>query len=198
MANHTGIVILAAGSSSRLGQPKQLLKYKDKSFLRHAAETALASACDGPAVIVTGALHEELFKECNDLPISLVYNSNWQHGMATSIQTGLKALERALPNDLRGALVMLCDQPLITTAHLDNLLDMFAAHRSQDIVATTYDGTTGVPAIFSREVFPKLYQLKGDKGARHLFTDPEQRLYTVPFTRAAIDIDTMEDYEGLL
>lgn len=198
MANYTGIVILAAGSSSRLGQPKQFLKYKDKTFLRHAAETALASACDGPAVIVTGALHEELFKECSDLPISLVYNANWQHGMSTSIQTGVRALEKARPNELKGALIMLCDQPLITTAHLDNLLDMFTAHQAKDIVATAYDSITGVPAIFSREQFPKLYQLKGDKGARQLFTDPEQRLYTVPFTRAAIDIDTMEDYEGLI
>jgi len=198
MANHTGIVILATGNSSRLGQPKQFLKYQDKTLLRHAAETALASACDGPAVIVTGALHEELFKECNDLPIGLVYNSNWQHGMATSIQTGLRALEKARPNELKGALIMLCDQPLITAAHLDNLLDMFTAHQHRDITATAYADVIGVPAIFSRELFPKLYQLKGDKGARQLFTDPEQRLYTVPFTRAAIDIDTMEDYEGLI
>jgi molybdenum cofactor cytidylyltransferase len=147
MANNVGIIILAAGSSSRLGQPKQLLKYKDRTLLRLTVETALASRYDGPLLIVTGALHDELFKECSDLPISLVHNINWQQGMATSIHTGLRALVRAKP-ETAGALILLCDQPLITTEHLNNLLDMFAHRKYQGMVATAYASTIGAPRYF--------------------------------------------------
>lgn len=196
MIDSIGIIILAAGSSSRLGQPKQLLKYKDTTLLRHTVETALASRCGGLVLVVTGALHDELFKECSDLSMSVVHNVNWQQGMSTSIHTGLRALVRAKP-DTSGALIMLCDQPLITAAHLDNLLDIFAHHRYQGIVATAYANTIGPPAVFSRDLFEQLYQIKGDKGARELFNDPEQKLVTVPFKPAAIDVDTMDDYEGL-
>lgn len=195
--DNIGIIILAAGSSSRMGQPKQLLKYKDTSLLRHAVETAQASRGKGPLLVVTGALHDELFKECVGLNISVAHNTNWQQGMATSIHTGLRALTRANTNTT-GALIMLCDQPLITTEHLNNLLDMFAHHRSQVIVATAFANVVGSPCIFSREVFEALYQLKGDKGARQIFDEPPQKLVTVPFKPAAVDVDTMEDYEGLL
>lgn len=197
MDNYTGIIILAAGSSSRLGQPKQLLKYKDKTLLRHAVETAVASRRGGPILVVTGALHDELFKEFSDLPVSLVHNINWQQGMATSIHTGLRALVRTAP-DTTGALIMLCDQPLITTEHLNNLLDIFAHHKYRGMVATAYASTVGAPAIFCRDMFEELYLLKGDKGARQIFDTSEQKLTTVPFKPAAIDVDTMEDYEGLM
>jgi molybdenum cofactor cytidylyltransferase len=146
--------------------------------------------------VVTGALHDELFKEINDLPVSMAHNVNWQQGMSTSIHTGLRALVRTQP-DTTGALVMLCDQPLITTEHLNNLQDIFAHHRNQGIIATAYANTLGAPAIFSRDLFEQLYQLKGDKGARKLLDDPEQKLSTVPFKPAAVDVDTMEDYESL-
>jgi molybdenum cofactor cytidylyltransferase len=194
--DNIGIIILAAGSSSRMGQPKQLLKYKDTSLLRHAVETAQASRCKGPVLIVTGALHDELFKECIDLNVSVAHNTNWQQGMATSIHTGLRALTRDNA-ETTGALIMLCDQPLITTEHLNNLLDMFLHHQQKVIVATAFANVVGSPCIFSREVFEELYKLKGDKGARQIFEDPPQRLVTVPFKPAAVDVDTMEDYENL-
>ena len=196
MINQIGIIILAAGNSSRLGQPKQLLKYKGKTLLAHAIETAQASRSTGQIFVVTGALHDELFRECNSVSVSIVHNVNWQQGMSTSIQTGLRALVRTNP-DISGALIMLCDQPLVTIAHLDNLLDIAAHHNNQGIVATSYNHTVGAPAVFSRELFEQLYQLKGDKGARHLFDDPEQRITTVPFKPAAVDVDTMEDYKNL-
>jgi molybdenum cofactor cytidylyltransferase len=196
MANHIGIIILAAGNSSRLGQPKQLLKYKDKTLLTHAMETAIASRHGGPVMVVTGALHDELFKECNNLQVSMVHNVNWALGMSTSIHSGLRALVRSQP-DASGALVMLCDQPLITTEHLNNLMDIFEHHKNQGMVATSYANTIGVPAVFSRDLFEQLYQIKGDKGARDLFDNPTQKLITVPYKPAAIDVDTMEDYEKL-
>lgn len=194
--DNVGIIILAAGSSSRMGQPKQLMPYKEKTMLRHTAETALASRCKGPKLVVTGALHDELFKEISDLNMSVVHNTNWQMGMATSIHTGLRAMVRAHP-ETSGALIMLCDQPLITTNHLDNLLDIFAHHHHKVMVATAFANVVGAPAVFSRDIFEQLYQLKGDKGARQIFDEPPQRLVTVPFKPAAIDVDTIEDYENL-
>jgi molybdenum cofactor cytidylyltransferase len=193
--SNVGIIILAAGSSSRLGQPKQFLNYKGKTLLGHAIETAQA-ARGNPILVVTGALHDELFKECNSLQVSIAHNVNWQQGMSTSIHTGLRALVRAQP-EVKGALVMVCDQPLITTEHLNNLLDIFAHHRYQGIVATAWANVIGSPAVFSRDVFDQLYQIKGDKGARELFDASGQKLATVPFKPAATDVDTMEDYEKL-
>jgi len=194
--SNVGIIILAAGSSSRLGQPKQFLNYKGKTLLSHAIETAKAASGDNPILVVSGALHDELFKECNALQVSITHNVNWQQGMSTSIHTGLRALVRANPQTA-GALIMVCDQPLITTEHLNNLMDIFAHHRYQGIVATAWGNVIGSPAVFSRDVFEELYKIKGDKGARELFDATEQKLATVPFKPAAMDVDTMEDYEKL-
>ncbi|GAB3934624.1 nucleotidyltransferase family protein [Mucilaginibacter myungsuensis] len=196
MDNNIGIIILAAGSSSRMGEPKQFLQYKGKSLLRHAVETASAIRRKGPIIVVTGALHDELFKECAGLQVGVAHNTNWQTGISSSIHTGLRALARSYP-DVKGALVLLCDQPLITSAHLDNLTDIFAHKGYQSIVATSFADTVGSPAIFGREMFERIYQLKGDKGARQILLEPDVKLATVPFKPAAIDIDTKEDYEGL-
>jgi len=196
MNDNTGIIILAAGNSSRLGQPKQLLKYKDKTLLRHAVETAVATRYSGPVLVVTGSLHDELFKECNGLQASLVHNVNWQQGMASSIHTGVKALLRAKP-DINGALIILCDQPSITSAHLDNLLDIFAHHQYKGIIATAYAETLGAPAVFGHGVLEQLYSLKGDKGTRDFINSYDGHVVTVPFKPAGVNINTMEDYEGL-
>lgn len=196
MAN-IGTIILAAGASSRMGQPKQLLKFKHKTMIRHTVDTVLQSTCGESVVVVTGAIHQQLAQECEGLPVSIIENTNWQMGMSTSIRTGLKALEKMRPDNLRGALILLCDQPLITANHLDNLLDMFSTRGYRGIAATGYDRTVGAPAIFSRDLFEQLYLLKGDKGAKDLIENPENKLLCVPFHPASIDLDTMDDYLAL-
>ncbi|PTR01076.1 molybdenum cofactor cytidylyltransferase [Mucilaginibacter yixingensis] len=192
-----GTIILAAGGSSRMGQPKQLLRFKNKTMLRHTVDTVLESTCGDGVVVVTGAVHQQLADECDGLPVSVIENSNWQMGMSTSIRAGLKALEKMRPDNLRGVLIILCDQPFITAGHLDNLADMFTTRGYRGIAATGYDSTVGAPAIFSRDLFEQLYQLNGDKGAKELINNPENKLLCVPFHPASIDLDTMDDYLAL-
>ncbi|HEX8656430.1 MAG TPA: NTP transferase domain-containing protein, partial [Hymenobacter sp.] len=90
------LLLLAAGASARMGQPKQLLPYRGRTLLRHAAETAVASGC-APLVLVTGAIHEALVGEVADLPMRIVHNPVWQTGLASSIQAGLAAVSDAQP-----------------------------------------------------------------------------------------------------
>lgn len=191
------VIILAAGSSERMGKPKQLLHYNDKTLLRHAVDTVLAAAI-GPVVVVTGALNEELLPELDQAPVNVIHNPEWRSGMASSIQTGLSALEHITVNQLQGVLIMLCDQPLITPEHLNKLANQFSLIPAQYMIATAYDGISGVPAIFGSAMFPHLKSLTGDHGARQLFTQHRDRLIAVSFEDAAIDVDTEEDYERLV
>lgn len=156
------LLLLAAGASSRMGTPKQLLPYHGRTLLRHAAETAAATGC-APLILVTGAEHEALLPEVAGLPFQAVHNPRWAAGMGTSIRVGLAAVEAA--GTARGALIMLADQPLVTVAFLQQLI---VAHRqaTHPIVAAGYpDGMAGVPAVFAAEVFPALRTLAGSAGA---------------------------------
>lgn len=190
-------IILAAGGSSRMGQPKQLLKFKNKTMLRHTVDTVMESTCGESVVVVTGAVNQQIADECIGLPITVIENPDWQMGMSTSIRAALKALEKMHPDNLRGVLIMLCDQPFITAGHLDNLADMFTTRGYRGIAATGYESAVGAPAIFSRDLFEQLYQLKGDKGAKELINNPENKLLCVPFHPASVDLDTMDDYLAL-
>lgn len=186
-------IILAAGASSRLGQPKQLLEFKGKTLIRHAAETALATKCK-PVIVVTGALHEELLSELKGLDIIAVHNDDWQKGMSTSIITGIG---KAQEYNTEAVLIMLCDQPLITSGHLNALCSTFSGLEDGPIVATGYHEISGVPAVFPRKHFESLTQLQGEQGARELMKVHLTSLITVPFIQASIDVDTTEDYEKL-
>lgn len=187
-------VLLAAGASSRMGQPKQLLTYQGQTLLRRAAETALAAGCQ-PLIVVTGALHHELAAEVADLPVRLVRNDIWEAGMGTSIGVGVQAAEEAAP-EAPAVLVLLSDQPLITAEHLRQLL---AAWQQSGLpVATAYADTVGVPAVFGRVVWPQLLALPAAAGAKPLLQRLGDELGTVPCPAAALDVDTPEQYRQLL
>jgi molybdenum cofactor cytidylyltransferase len=191
-----GVVILAAGASTRLGVPKQLLTFRGRSLLRHTVEEALTSGCH-PIVVVLGAHAERLQEEIDDLPVTVVVNARWSEGMGTSIQAGLAALTTAAGGDAVGAVVLaVCDQPFFSAAILHALI---AAHQrsGRAIVATTYEGTCGVPALFSRSLFPHLIALDGHEGARRVIQGRPNETVVVPFPEGAFDIDTAEDYARL-
>ena len=205
-----GLLLLAAGSSARLGRPKQLLPYRGRSLLRHAATVAAAAGCH-PNVLVTGALHETLLPEVAGLGFEVTHNNRWASGMGSSIRAGLAALEalagpeRSAPNPaalpalpappLAAVLVMLCDQPLLTPDILTALLAQFRA-TGQPVVASAYGGTRGVPAVFGRAVFPALRALSGPAGARDLLR-AYAHLPAVPFPAGVVDVDTAAQYEAL-
>ncbi|MDO7877783.1 nucleotidyltransferase family protein [Hymenobacter sp. ASUV-10] len=191
-----GLILLAAGSSSRLGQPKQLLPYQQRTLLRQAAEVAATSGC-APLVLVTGALHDELLPEVAGLPFYVVRNEDWAQGMSTSIQAGLDVLEmqtKAAPLD--AAIVMLCDQPLLTPGILRQLVTQFQA-TGQPLVACEYGGTRGVPALFGQTLFLALHALQGPAGARELLRQYAD-LPAVDFPGGAVDVDTVAQYQQLL
>jgi molybdenum cofactor cytidylyltransferase len=187
-------VLLAAGASTRMGQPKQLLPYQGRSLLRRAAETALAAGCQ-PVVIVTGALHQPLAAEVADLPVLLAHNDVWEAGLGTSIGVGVRAVEDAAP-DAPAVLVLLADQPLITPGLLEQLITGW--RQSGLPVATAYADSVGVPAVFGRLVWPQLLALPAAAGAKPLLTRLGDELAVVAFPAAATDVDTPAQYAALL
>jgi molybdenum cofactor cytidylyltransferase len=188
-------VLLAAGASSRLGEPKQLLRYQDQTLLRRAAETAVAAAAGGPVVVVTGALHEELLGELTGLPLRVVRCPEWARGMGASLKCGLAALEEASP--VAAVTVMLCDQPFVSAALLRQLLRTQVA-TNQPIVASEYEGVRGVPVLFAGAALVLLHTLPDAAGAAQLLRQHPELVAVVPFAGGGIDVDTREQYAALL
>lgn len=187
------LLLLAAGASTRMGRPKQLLPYHGRTLLRHAAETAVVAGC-APIVLVTGALHDELLAEIVGLPILAVHNPDWETGMASSIRAGLAAVAAAAP---RAVLVMLTDQPLVTPELLQQLIVQQQATQAP-IVAAAYGETLGVPAIFDKSLLPELLKLQGAQGAGRLIARLGAAVGQVAFPAGLLDVDTPAQYTALL
>ena len=196
-----GAVVLAAGGSTRLGSPKQLLSYGGRSLLRRAADSALAAVDGGPVVVVLGAGAAAFREELAGLPVLVVENPDWSRGMGTSVRAGLGALEEAASAP-DAALLTLCDQPLVTALELSGLVAAFrraeGADGHQAIVAAAYGESVGVPAVFGRAYFEELRALPDDAGAKPVLRRHGKRVTPVPMPTAATDIDTREQYENLL
>ena len=190
-----GIIILAAGNSSRLGEPKQLLRYNSKSLIWHVAEEAV-TAIGNPVIIVTGSNHELIFNEINMLPVQLEYNENWQQGMASSISTGLNALLNT-HSSMSRVIIAVSDQPFVTAALFSDLIKI-AESTSKGIAASSYDNTLGTPVLFQKQYFEDLLNLKGSEGAKKLLKLFREDVADVPFPLGRIDIDTKEDYVNLI
>ncbi|WP_310395826.1 nucleotidyltransferase family protein [Hymenobacter sp.] len=187
------LLLLAAGASTRMGQPKQLLLYRGRTLLRHAAETAVATGC-APVVLVTGAVHEALAAEVTGLPVQVVHNPEWETGMASSIRAGLAALANAKPS---AVLIMLSDQPLVTP----ELLRQLVAQQQEThapVVAAAYGDTLGVPAVFDQTMLAALGQLQGIQGANRLIASLGAAVGRVDFPAGLLDVDTPEQYAALL
>ena len=187
------LLLLAAGASTRMGRPKQLLPYHGRTLLRHAAETAVVAGC-APIVLVTGALHDELLAEIVGLPILAVHNPDWETGMASSIRAGLAAVAAAAP---RAVLVILTDQPLVTPELLRQLIVQQQATQAP-IVAAAYGETLGVPAIFDKSLLPELLKLQGAQGAGRLIARLGAAVGQVAFPAGLLDVDTPAQYKALL
>ncbi len=185
------IIILAAGASKRMGSPKQFLSYKGHSLLRHVAEIATQSDAK-MTYVVAGAETVRMKTELKGLPLQIVKNPYWRKGLSSSLRAGINAL----PNTISAVLIMLCDQPKVTTKLLNTL--MMSHQPSQKlIVACEYGGTPGVPALFDRSFFPELLTLKGDRGAKSILRRYAETAVQIPFPEGNIDIDTLSDYEAL-
>jgi molybdenum cofactor cytidylyltransferase len=188
-------IVLAAGASRRLGQPKQLLMHAGETLLARSIRLA-DEAGAGPMLVVLGADHEMILAEVTSNDANFVINENWEQGIATSIHTGLAALD-GICGDASGVLILGCDQPRLTVAHLRVLIETFVAQAEPSIVASAYAGVHGIPAVFPRAAFGELLALSGDRGARALLTEPSHPVIAVPFTGGEIDIDQPSDLREL-
>ncbi len=192
--SNIAIIILAAGTSARLGSPKQLLSYKGKNLLRHTVDEALETGCQS-VFVVLGANSELLRKELKDKPVSIVENTGWQEGMASSIRCGLETITNTIlrPDSI---IFMVCDQPYVSSSLLLSLVDK-KNETKMPVVVSSYGDKTGTPALFNRSFFAALMELKGDTGARKLIAANPDKVATVRFAEGITDIDTKEDYELL-
>jgi molybdenum cofactor cytidylyltransferase len=195
MINKYGIIILAAGSSSRMGRPKQLLRYNNQSLLQHIVNIALEAAI-GPVMVVLGAEAELLKKELDESKIITVINKDWQEGMGSSIRFGLQQLTERFPAT-EGVIFTVCDQPFITSSLLCDLIANYQQTKNL-VIASVYEDTKGTPAFFHRDIFPELSALNGDKGAKQILNNNKDHLGLVSFPMGSLDIDTETDYVQLL
>ncbi len=190
-------ILLAAGASTRLGQPKQLLRlpaFGGETLLDHAVALARASGA-APIFVVLGAHAEAIIRECELLDCILIRNEEWSEGMASSLRVGIAAVLEHAPA-ASGAMVLVCDQPGLSAEHLVRLLD---ANRvdGNPIAASRYAGRTGVPAIFPRAMFPALLELQGEQGARTLLQQSGAAVHAIDFAGGELDLDSPEDVERL-
>lgn len=189
-----GVVILAAGASRRLGFPKQLVDFRNKPLLQNAIDLASLLEFDCK-ILVLGANEEKIKQNIDQKDFEVVDNKQWEEGMASSIRTGIKNAISSQP-DLEHLMILLSDQPLVSKAQLERLIETQINKKS---IATfsEYNGNTGVPAIFSKALFSDLIKLEGDQGAKKLMQQKDFEYETVKFEAANFDVDTREDVEIL-
>ncbi|MDB5247667.1 MAG: MobA-like protein [Segetibacter sp.] len=190
----TGLVLLAAGASTRLGQPKQQLQFKGKTLLQQAIDTAIHSGCS-PVIVVLGANAGPIEDELENLRVRIIHNSQWQEGMASSIRLGIDELQKAEPA-ISYVIVMVCDQPFVDSLLLQQLIEAKKS-TGKKIVASFYNNTAGVPVLFDKSLFPELLLLKGQDGAKKLLVKHSEEVALIPFPLGNIDIDTADDYKAL-
>jgi CTP:molybdopterin cytidylyltransferase MocA len=183
----TAAIILAAGASTRLGEPKQLLHIGSETMLARTIRIVREAGCT-PIIVVMGA-HAETIREHlgfeTERETEIVLNPDWQQGMATSIRTGIATVPPG-----HDAVIVTCDMPAVTPEHLRELMH---SGNGQISVASDYEGRHGVPAYFPASSFSALTQLTGDQGARDLLLDSS----AIPLPGGELDIDTPADLERL-
>ena len=193
-AMNVGAVILAAGSSSRMGRPKQTLQFQGMSLLKRAALAALDATCR-PVVVVTGAHAEMSRRELDHLDVHEAFNPDWETGMGSSVRTGIETLI-SIDAGVAAAILLLCDQPHVAS---DVVSSLIAAHHTtgRPVVASAYGENFGVPALFSRTLFTALTQLTGSSGAKEIIKRHASEAHFLQFPEGVVDVDTPDDFSSL-
>jgi molybdenum cofactor cytidylyltransferase len=186
-------ILLAAGRSSRMGQPKLLLPWGNIQLVRHVAQIALRSALDS-LIVVTGHRAEHVQAALDGLPVTLVHNDAFLDGQSTSVRAGIAGLGA----NVEAALILLADQPLLQSSTIDALIATYRQHQPR-IVAPLYQGQRGNPVLFDRTLFAELNALHGDQGARPVLQVHAQQLHLVDVADEGVllDLDTPDAYQKL-
>lgn len=194
-----GIIVLAAGASSRMGEPKGLLAFEGETLIKRAVRAALGTGCR-PVIVVLGSNASALHDEIAETDALVLFNRNWFEGMSSSIRCGIETLEGCAQDKPEAVILTLCDQPFVTSACLRRLIDSYRASGAA-LVASEYEAagekTFGVPALFSRALFSELMSLSGAEGAKRVIMRHRQEAAVVALPEAAFDVDTPDDYLAL-
>jgi molybdenum cofactor cytidylyltransferase len=187
-------VVLAAGASTRLGRPKQLIVIEGETLLRRAARLAVEAGFS-PVCVVLGFEAEPMQAALAGLAVEVVLNRDWQEGMGSSLRYGMEAITKQ-ERQPAAVLVMVCDQPRLSADHLRELAARHQAAQTVGDVAITasaYARRAGVPAIFSLRIFPELLASSGDRGARDVIRAHAGAVQTIPWPAGDLDLDRPED-----
>lgn len=189
----TAVLLLAAGASSRMGQPKMFLPYQGKTLLQHTVEAA--AGISHPVFVVAGEHYTAMRASLAAFPVQLIHHEQWQQGIGSSIAAGIGGILRAgfAPD---AVIITVCDQPFLHTALLQEMI-MVQALSGKGMVACAYSDTLGTPVLFGKGYLAALQDLNGQQGAKRLLKQFPQDVATVLFPEGSIDIDTPEDYEQL-
>ena len=185
-----GGIVLAAGGSARFGRAKQLLSFQGESLVRRAVRAALGGGC-ADVTVVAGELRDSIEMELRESPAVVVENVAWQRGLGTSIRCGVDHLLTSRP-ELEAVIVLACDQPFVDGNIIAALIAQWE-NSGKPIVASSYAGTRGIPALFDRACFESLRALPDNSGAKSLIESRPGEVAQVEFEKGAIDIDTPAD-----
>jgi molybdenum cofactor cytidylyltransferase len=193
----TAGIILAAGAATRFGQPKQLLRLKEKYLIERVLDAALNSRLSR-VVLVLGYAHQKILQalaeKTQHSKLHIEVNPNYKKGQSHSLRVGLAAVK----NDFPAVTFLLGDQPMLNSATINTLLERFWS-ADKDICVPTYRGQRKNPVIFSRRLYNNLMDIKGDTGARQLIDDNPDQVLTIEIDDPLcfFDVDTPQDFKNL-
>src|SRR5947207_11686385 len=208
-------VILAAGESLRVGQPKQLIQHRGKTLVRRVVDAASEAGCQPVLVVVDNSkqaphLHalrsprraarkhemelvDAISSGLKSTGATIISNPNWKYGIGTSIRAGVQHLIE-IASGIEATVLLACDQPFVDRAVIDGLMTLYHETR-KPMVAASYAGTLGVPALFDRSFLPELLRLDDSAGAKSIILSNRDQVAEFPFPEGKIDIDTAEDWQ---
>lgn len=190
---HIAAIVLAAGGSTRMGQPKLLLPWQGEALIRWPVKTALKANLS-PVIVVTGAYASEITTVLQDLAVNIVHNADWKAGQSTSVRCGILSL----PEETEAVVILLGDQPQLPVSVLQKLvLEYRSSNKSIPIFISSFNKNRRNPVLFDRLVFHDLLNLKGDAGGRAIFSLYPGKYVPVDDPNIFLDIDCPEDYQSL-
>lgn len=199
MTNHSVVaIILAAGASRRMGQPKQLLPYQDQTLLSYVIQCALASSCSS-VIVVLGANANKIKPSIKKFPVEIIRNSEWSQGISSSIRCGVDYVRQQHfdCSNMNGMIFLVCDQPFVSTEIIEKLIGHYT-ELNKSIVACQYRTTVGIPVLFDYSFCAELEKLQGDYGAKKIIQKHCDRVATIKFSKGEVDLDTFADYQQFI